>query len=88
MISTEARIDEFKAYHKVNFTELQQIIPAINWKSFFSKPFNQVNYTIEDNEIIGLFSAEYFKQLSTLLVDYNSTDEKRRLAIVNCYSSN
>lgn len=81
MITTEARIDEFKAYRKINLTQLQDMIPAIDWKRFFSKPFLEVNYTITDEETIGLFSAEYFKELSSLLFEYNSTSDKRELVI-------
>lgn len=76
-VPSENRTDDDKIYQRITLQELQKAAPAINWITYFKEAFDQIEYNITENELVGVYSIEYLQRLSDLVVEYNKTDEKR-----------
>lgn len=64
-------------YNKITINQLQEIAPFIDWIQYFNSAFVQVNYTIDGNTSVVVYSSDYLRNLSSLIQEYNSTKEGR-----------
>ena len=52
--------------------------PFIDWIRYFNFAFDQVNHTIDERELIVIYSPDYLKNVSVLMMEYNSSKEGRQ----------
>lgn len=71
------RRDDERLYNKYTVNELQKIAPFIDWIEYLNTAFVQINYTVDGNTFIVAYSPEYLRNLSSLVLEYNSTKEGR-----------
>ncbi|KZC11845.1 Endothelin-converting enzyme 1 [Dufourea novaeangliae] len=77
MTPLEERRDEEKLYNLMSLTELQHRAPFMSWVNYFQNATRLVNKKINSKTMIVNFAPEYFAKLSKLVIEYNSTDEKK-----------
>lgn len=64
-------------YNKISLSSLQTLAPFLNWTEYFDSAFSQINASLSANESIVLYSPDYLSNLSSLLIEYNGTEEGR-----------
>ncbi|XP_055373792.1 neprilysin-3 isoform X2 [Condylostylus longicornis] len=74
----ERRNDE-KLYNAMTLRELQIKAGFIDWVDHFSDAFSIVNRTITNDEPVVVYAPEFFQNLSTLIIMYKKTSEKRTI---------
>ncbi|XP_034950226.1 endothelin-converting enzyme homolog [Chelonus insularis] len=79
----EDRRDEEKLYNLMSIQELQEIAPFMSWLDYFQNATQLVGRKVNNKTMIVNFAPEYFKKISKLVSDYNSTTEGK--IIINNY---
>ncbi|KAK2588944.1 hypothetical protein KPH14_001799 [Odynerus spinipes] len=79
----EDRRDEEKLYHSMTLGELQRHANFMSWVDFFQNATRMVNKKINSKALIVNFAPEYFVKLTSLVQEYNKTNEKK--IILNNY---
>ena len=70
--------DSFKSYKMVNISWLQANMTFLNWKSYITHVFTDVDIEIDDNEPVVIYGLEYFLKLDHLIRIYQRSYRGRR----------
>lgn len=71
----EDRRDEESLYHLMTLAELQTKAPFINWSDHFDDAFRMVKRKITEQDSVVVYAPEYLEKLTTLVKEYNSTND-------------
>ncbi|VDO09344.1 unnamed protein product [Rodentolepis nana] len=63
----------------MNLTELQAFCSVIDWKRLFNGLFNDVNYSVTDNEVIIITDRQFLEKRCEIYAQYMSSPEKIRV---------
>ncbi|BFZ24008.1 hypothetical protein BsWGS_27047 [Bradybaena similaris] len=75
----EDRRDESKLYHNYDLANMSKSFPQINWLNFVNHLLHAVNLTMTPTERIVLYAPEFLDKLNTMLANYVSTDEGKKV---------
>uniref|UniRef100_A0A1Q3G4E4 Putative m13 family peptidase n=4 Tax=Culex tarsalis TaxID=7177 RepID=A0A1Q3G4E4_CULTA len=75
----DQRRDDEENYHLMTIHELQEKAPFINWRDHFEEAFRLVKRKITEKENVVVYAPDYLKKLNELMVDYQTTDEKKTI---------
>lgn len=64
-------------YHRVTIRTLRNLAPTFDWLTYFRTAFDHINYTINQNEPVVIYSIDYLTNVSKLVAEYNSTESGR-----------
>lgn len=76
-VPQDERRDEEVIYHLMTLRELQQRSPFIDWQDHLDDAFRKVKRKITDKEEVVVYAPDYLKNLSLIVLEYNSTEEGR-----------
>lgn len=74
MFHLDERRDEEHLYHKMSLKDLQKKAPFIDWRAHFDDAMRIVKKKITENELVVVYAPEYLEKLTSIIKEYNSTD--------------
>ncbi|XP_017884979.1 endothelin-converting enzyme homolog isoform X2 [Ceratina calcarata] len=75
MTPPEDRRDKEKLYNNMTLSELEKRAPFMSWVEYFENATLLVDKRVDEKTVIVNLAPEYFVKLSSLVSDYNKTDE-------------